>query len=298
MDGWARDPNFKHVSFFCICVEDTLVSRRLTALSFIQDLRLEHTNIGYFVRDDEMPTFGQLGCQGFIVANPDGKVIVASSPPWLQYRANALYWMTNLFSSLGGDKKVVKEDKSGTMPLPKPETTETSGNKQCDDGGCNARDCSSSSCSKSACSEQKCCDDTCGKVSDVEFEVPDSVKVESMDKEHADLVAAMIHLSNVRHLESLEKVLELLECHFAHEEALLNEFGFGGKGAAGAMVVKSHTADHSAILELTRSELEAVKSEKRVVSLSFLKTLADRFSYHTREYDSRYADFLKNAGAV
>ena len=55
---------------------------------------------GYFL-PDKMPSFGQLGCSGFIVAEvATGKVIHKATPALMQYGPQAFSWVERMFQSL------------------------------------------------------------------------------------------------------------------------------------------------------------------------------------------------------
>ena len=92
---------------------------------------------------------------------------------------------------------------------------------------------------------------------DTEYLVP-SVGVESMDHEHASCAQALRDLKQNPTEANLRKVINELEDHFAHEESLMVQHGFGGDGGAFS-ALDSHIQDHVRILDIGRVELQRLK---------------------------------------
>jgi hypothetical protein len=130
----------------------------------------------------------------------------------------------------------------------------------------------------------------------VRFEVPEALGAEPVDREHRACARRLNALARRRDAPALARAIAALAAHFAHEERLLLAGGGGGARAAAA-----HAADHAAILALARSELRRCRGSAggpgRAVRRDFLTGLADRFAFHTREYDARCAAAL-GAGAA
>lgn len=292
MDEWAADPALSHVAFFCICVEAFAASRKQTASLFRKELKLKNAFVGYFVDDADMPRFGQLGCQGFILAAPDGCVLVPRSPPWLEHRSNAISWLKNTFKSWQSndanlvqvmdkrEKPAESFDERPTEDAVESHFSDTEQMKVLPAGGNIAFSSSSISCEGGACSLR------------VAFESVASVQVSCMDEEHAESVNLLRSLEQSRDQVSLQAVRKCLAAHFQHEEALLAQHGFGTH-----MTRESHAGDHAVLLKLIDAEALACTEQCRPVGVLFLQTFAERFAFHTSEYDMRYADCLKEAGA-
>lgn len=69
MEQWAGGPlGAAGVAFLCVCVDELQV-----ALSFGRMFRFTRALNAWIPRRADMPTFGQLGCSGFIVVGPDGR---------------------------------------------------------------------------------------------------------------------------------------------------------------------------------------------------------------------------------
>jgi hemerythrin len=295
MDQWAANPAFEHVAFFCICVEGTPTLRKQVAMNFVRDLKIQNTFLGYFQQDNEMPKFGQLGCQGFILALPDGRVALPRSPPWVQYRASAFQWIEKLLESWkAGSDEEGEEGEANCIAC------------QGGDACCKQAPCESSCGGACPCASESCCDGTAQACSQQEactggtcsmqvaFNDVESVKVASMDSEHQEIVALLRALEDKRDLHSLKAALKCMTEHFEHEEQLLTVHQFGGLSST--VVMEGHVGDHKAILSMMATEASQCDIMSRQVSAMFLRELAERFEFHTREYDSRYADFLAEKG--
>lgn len=160
------------------------------------------------------------------------------------------------------------------------------------------------SCAAGACGDAGCGDAGCGDAGaqpslDEEFVSSSlnlvSVKVPSMDAEHSECADAMRRLAEERSLGSLKAVFDCLSSHFAHEEALFEEFAFGGTGDSHFSAKKSHIDDHTRILDnLQKLQL----SQQQLVPVSFVRELLRDFHEHTSRYDLLYAETLSSKGAV
>jgi hemerythrin len=78
---------------------------------------------------------------------------------------------------------------------------------------------------------------------------PPSVGVDAMDHEHQACAAALKELFLRRTYTALERVIQQLESHFAHEEALMVAYRLGGGDGRGEFsAINSHVQDHGRIL--------------------------------------------------
>eukprot|EP00435_Cladocopium_sp_Y103_P058352 s115_g20.t1 len=179
----------------------------------------------------------------------------------------------------------------------------------CASGNCGqsgASDCKASceggSCASDSCKPGKGCDpSSCDKAEckiDPAFvdEILNihSVKVSSMDAEHAECSKTLRGLVEKRSKESLQDVLECLSDHFAHEEELFDQFSFGVHVNEKLSARKSHAKEHERLLEKVRGQLESASA---TISAAFIKELLQDFHEHTTLYDMQYADFLAAKGA-
>ncbi|KAG7363729.1 hypothetical protein IV203_027090 [Nitzschia inconspicua] len=83
-----------------------------------------------------------------------------------------------------------------------------------------------------------------------------SVGVSSMDHEHETCLTALKNLIHSPSKKNLQVVYEELMNHFAHEEALMVEHGFGGTVGDPFSPLTSHIKDHRRILDLVEHELK------------------------------------------
>ena len=87
MDRWAvQYRNIAH--FICVCVLGDSSSLSL-ATEFGSNLQLRNCVNGFVDSRADMPSYGQLGCNGFIVLNPEHDVISKCTASFLQYREPA-----------------------------------------------------------------------------------------------------------------------------------------------------------------------------------------------------------------
>lgn len=121
-----------------------------------------------------------------------------------------------------------------------------------------------------------------------------SVKVPSMDAEHAECAVAFRSLASERSRTALEEVLKHLQEHFEHEEALFVQHNFGVHANENLSAQKSHKDDHTRILDSIRSRLGASGD---FVPVDFIQGLLQHFNEHTTRFDLMYAEPLSAKGA-
>ena len=99
----------------------------------------------------------------------------------------------------------------------------------------------------------------------------------------------------------LQRVLDELEDHFAHEELLMKDYRFGGSdqnGASSFSAFSSHVKDHERILDIARGELarlkaEAVtKGEEAFAAPAVAQAIAHGFHTHAERFDALYAEHI------
>mmetsp|Transcript_11072 Transcript_11072/g.15358 ORF Transcript_11072/g.15358 Transcript_11072/m.15358 type:complete len:184 (-) Transcript_11072:906-1457(-) len=79
MERWAKDSLFKDKVFFLTL---SLAGPGL-ARTFADRYQLKKVQNAYIENEWEMPTSGQLGCQGFLIFNKEGTLVVPKSEPFL-----------------------------------------------------------------------------------------------------------------------------------------------------------------------------------------------------------------------
>ena len=95
-----------------------------------------------------------------------------------------------------------------------------------------------------------------GKVQDLE--VPPSVGIPVIDKEHEECTHAFNDAMKHQSLSSLVKLIEVLTGHFAHEEQLMRQYWKNGKNSSFS-AVDSHALDHKRMLDMANEELKRVQ---------------------------------------
>mmetsp|Transcript_16361 Transcript_16361/g.22876 ORF Transcript_16361/g.22876 Transcript_16361/m.22876 type:complete len:184 (+) Transcript_16361:185-736(+) len=79
MERWAKDSFFKDSVFFLTL---SLAGPGL-ARTFADRYQLKKVQNAFVENEWEMPTSGQLGCQGFLIFNKKGRLVVPKSEPFL-----------------------------------------------------------------------------------------------------------------------------------------------------------------------------------------------------------------------
>ena len=102
MDQLAGSPEYNWVNFVTIsCAGPQL------ALAFAERLKLRYVQNTVAI---ENPTWGQLGCSGFIVLDKDANVIVEKTIPFLEYRESAFQYVVDLLDAIKTSGSSEKSD--------------------------------------------------------------------------------------------------------------------------------------------------------------------------------------------
>jgi hypothetical protein len=248
MEEWAAFYGNK-IGFVCASCSGPVLAR-----TFGERLKLKYCN-NVWLEENNMPTWGQLGCNGFIILDETHLVKCKATPAFLQINKEAFYFVEKMLNSF-----ITGEIHVNTH---------------------------------SQCLEKV--DSSCAKVffgNDLISSIP-SVKVDIIGKEHHECEEALRILRVKHDNESLSKLLRTFEDHFRHEEVLLDKHlydkdmtGF----SADMNARKSHFADHAKILDNFRCYLAYDDIPELVVN-----SISNMFHSHTREYDVNYADRLSEA---
>lgn len=165
--------------------------------------------------------FGQLGCGGFVISDADGNFVSRKTSAYTQYGERAFREVEAILASL----------------VPTTSTPVTKVMK---------------SNSNSIANEQK------GEESVYEQCLPPSVGIASMDHEHESCAKALMALLNYPSKPNLRLVIKELQSHFAHEEALMVTYGFGGTAGDPFSALTGHVKDHKRILDIAENGLKDV----------------------------------------
>lgn len=361
MNSWAAEGKYD-CNFLCVCV---LGDRSAFGLSkeMSKESQLTHCVNGFIDSMRDMPTYGQLGCKGFIVLDAEHNVVSDATPAFMEVRDLAFDHVESLLEAVVAKRsppKVLPGDfvtlaappkelaklkgapgvcvkvagdhiqmafisqamRGKMMELPSTAVVKGMpkqagggggggcgpdgcgppiGNGSCGPGSCGEGNCGAGSCADGKGSEQGCdggCDGS-GAIDEAFVDIAldlVSVKVPSMDEEHAECAAAFKKLVAGRDRAALEEVLRELSEHFAHEEALFVEHDFGAHENENLSARKSHMDDHKRILDKARGALGATK-QGQSVRADYIKELLQDFHDHTTRYDTQYAEPLSAKGA-
>lgn len=375
MNRWAAEGKYD-CNFLCICVIGDASGLGLCREMSAQ-MKLTHCVNGFVANKADMPTYGQLGCQGFIILDKEHRVVSDATSAFMQVRNLAFEHVEalleavckelpipdlcpgeyaeivdapNSLAKLNGSRGIcvkINGDKvdfgfmdgpyrGNMVSVPRNSVRrcdDTSGDEEsgqgcsngsCVEGKCGPGSCQPGTCGPGSCSDGSCKPGSCGPGSckpgncepnacqpggcaepncstqKVDVNIIEeclnvaSVKVESMDSEHEECATALRRLANELSSSALEAVLKSLTDHFAHEEALFEEFDFGAHENEKLSARRSHILDHQRLLVKVQKELSAAGAH---ISASFVEELFKEFHDHTSRYDIQYADFLSSRGA-
>lgn len=284
MDAWAASYG-SSAAFICVsCAGPQL------ATQFGNELKLKNCH-NTWVDEGDMPTWGQLGCNGFIVIDGSDAVVCQASSAYLEVNSAAFRHVETLLDALVSSRAVPKL---------------TSGRVDASVGG--------------ACAEVRFGADADAEAEEmkrqkIEVQAPSgpvpSVKVDVLDEEHRlcekklGLLGRLTEPPGVggrrkQIHEALRGLLAAYEAHFSHEESLLDEHLYAGvargdaAGGGGFSADKgartSHFADHEAMLGSVRKLLDS----SSVDAADVLRLQLD-FERHATAYDGGYADRLSAA---
>lgn len=254
MVSWVRCGYAGLVNFVMLCVE-VGAAGLATARRFGHQFQVPEGVVhGYIDLPREMPSFGQLGCGGFIVLGGHGQFVAARTvPAYLDKGPEAFRAVERLLLSLG----VVANKVSVPGSL---------GNRGC---------------------EELCVDK-------VLLAGPISVGNREMDAEHSALTAALAALLRTRGIQEMQTMRELWATHSAHEESLFEKHDFGRHSSSrGALSgTASHCAHHRSILASMDAALAECGNGR--LQDAMLRALAAEVQRHTEIYDAAYAGKFKD----
>lgn len=322
MENWGSSGLWPGVTFLCVSVVG-----RQTAASFAGSYGLEHVTNAFIEAEEDMPRFGQLGCSGFIVLDGAGKIVSPRTEALLEKGEAAfrdLEVVIGTLMDLDDDELKEKQDamaaRSVLEPPPKPridgalldaapvrDIKALMRELGIDGAGCiERRDLIAAVRRSDACEvvdERPCgAGGACADGGPCEGPAPvpalPSVGVASMDEEHERCHHALEALAASRSAEDLRTVLRVFEEHFAHEEALMAEHGFGGAAAGGDgrfSAARSHAADHDRILNVVRKALDAAKGAP--VPSAAVDDVSRALFDHATKFDALYEGVLPPTAA-
>lgn len=258
----------------------------------------------------ENPQWGQLGCNGFIIVDRNGKVICDKTLPFMEYREAAFEYLLDMLDVVlatpGSTEKIAKRLQS--MPTVKQETN-------CNSGGCSSGTCSLPKKRKCNDPDGKCSLEKDSGQKSSEEAVSELAKIVSvhhaeLDRQHHLCADALEQLRLKCDVSSLRQVLDCYKMHFEYEENLLDthlykEFSDEVKEetqsngfSAAKDARKSHYRDHKRLIGDIQSMVTHLESDgngKEMISKKFVSDVLRNFERHANVYDDSYADALSAA---
>ena len=316
MEHWARGPLGRRADFLCICV-DTLQ----TAQTFHRLFQFRGCVNGWVPSPPSMPSFGQLGCSGFVVLDGKGGCASRKTLPFLQHGEAALAALEALLERLV------------PAPAPAPAPAAAAAAAAAANGyapgsvllleglksdpslnGARVRvlgfDTATArfSVALEADAERVLAVRPCSLAPAPPLQqaaegpalrsisTPAATGCRSIDLEHAECAAALnALLAAPTSASALAAAVAALAAHFEHEEAVLRQHKFGGGSSGGSgggsfSAASGHAQDHARILAVGREELARVAGAAPGSGCSEGASwqLASAFAAHARDFDALF----------
>lgn len=192
----------------------------------------------------------QLGCQGFIIIDAEGRFITTKSAVYLDLGDAAFLDVEQILINAGQSQSST-QFLDATVFQPRSIARESSPSE-----------------SRATVS--------------LEVDSLPTVGYEDMDAEHERITSELENLLRTQDLKALAKVRTEFGEHSKHEEELLLSLGFGSGGEFSAL--KSHANDHARIITLMDN---LAKSDS--FSLSDIVNVVDSIYQHAERFDTLYA---------
>ena len=302
MDVWA-EKYFGRATFICISCEGPQL-----ATAFGKRLQLSKCLLTY-LDDANGPSWGQLGCEGFIVLNGQGEVASRATPAYLQVKERAFTHVEALLDSLlakaplplltpcEGEGEAEDKPFDGTTACRR---VTTDGDGEADGEPMPKR--------MQRANENAIPTTSVAPLADII-----SVHIEELDAEHAKCAAALAELRESPTREVILRVVEAYTAHFQHEEMLLDQHLYtpaataadssGGFNAA-ASARRSHYVDHERMLGDLRARAKELPAggppsgpkawiyAASEAPAAFVDRVLRSFEQHANSYDAAYAEEL------
>lgn len=314
MEMWACSPLGQHVDFICVCVDDD----KRVAFTFERMFKFTKVINGVVMSRKDMPTFGQLGCSGFIVIGADGVCVSRKTSAFLAFGEKAFRTAESVIMTALEDADVelnaVTEESAKEKHLYANgqvlrlegissdlslngrlvtvinfETTKGRFNVSLNDDS-NRRICVMPCCLAPITAEERI---TLEYEAVTEIQPPNLVGCKAVDDEHFECTTAINECLRACTRENLASLLVCLEQHFEHEETLASTSGFGTVSDSFSPMF-SHAKDHARILQLARAELERTAKNPSDVNVGVARMIAASFLEHAKVFDSLLEGNLQN----
>ena len=233
--------------------------------------------INAFIEErNDYPKFPtQLGCQGLLLLDCEGRIATMRSPAFLDFREKAFEGVEHLLEPLIAAGKARQVATSFV--------TSSSENLSSEHVNVENRLTSVTSFSLNACSEEAdTLDDEWG---DSDFQLP-SIQHESIDQEHLvleDLMRTAVRTQEIRDVQAL-KIFFVQ--HSVHEEAIMRRSDFTVGGDSNFSAIESHIRDHTNIVNFAESILHNTgEGSDRKLTVPQVTLLCRRIIEHVFTYD-------------
>jgi hemerythrin len=230
--------------------------------------------INAFIEErDDYPKFPtQLGCQGLLLLDCEGRIATMRSPAFLDFREKAFEDVEHLLEALIATGKAQQVATSSSESLVSSEHVNLEG-----------RLTSIASFSLNACSEEAVTLDE--EWSDPDFQLP-LIQHESIDQEHLvleDLMRTAVRTQETRDVQALQ--IFFMQ-HSEHEEAIMRRSGFAAEREGNFSAIESHTRDHKNIVNFAESILHnTAEGSDRKLRVQQVTLLCRRIIEHVFTYD-------------
>jgi hemerythrin len=310
MEQWAAGPLFGSlpVNFHCICVDD----ESYVAKSFSQMFRFSNV-INSWCPPRARPTYGQLGCGGFIIIGADGWAVSTKTMAFTQVGPQRAF-----ADAEGHIQRAIRAiETASPAPL---ECKSLSNNQGVRVVGTSRSDLNhklgttvsyddtrdrwtvrlendqlvslkSVNLETAYHTASVNLDSSVNRVILTAIEPPALIGCVAVDDEHRACTATLNDLLQATAAVKiappmlLHRVISSLESHFQHEEELALEAGFGNTGSDKRFsAFETHKADHLRIMHLARQA--CVRAEQAgAVNYFDAEAIAQAFLQHANQYD-------------
>jgi hypothetical protein len=299
MEHWARGPLGRSADFLCICV-DTLQ----TAQTFHRLFQFQGCVNGWIPSPASMPSFGQLGCSGFIVLDGKGGCVSKKTLAFLQHGEAAFTALEALLARLvPSPAPAAAAAANGYAPgsvllleglKSDPSLNGARVRVQGFDTATGRFSVALEADATRVLAVKPC---SLAPIPPVQgpalrsISTPAPTGCISIDQEHAECTAALnALLDSPTSSSALAAAVAGLAAHFEHEEAVLRQHKFGGGSEGGSFSAFSgHADDHARILALGREELARVAGVQGSGCREGVSwKLASAFAAHARDFDALF----------
>jgi hypothetical protein len=85
MDDWAREHG-EYANFICVCVQGADNGGAQMAQAMGKQMKLRNCVNGFIEHDEHMPSYGQLGCGGFIILDSEHRLVAKKTSAFMEVR--------------------------------------------------------------------------------------------------------------------------------------------------------------------------------------------------------------------